>query len=179
MGSSLDLYIRCECQDEHVLLKRAHPQLEYDEGAVFARLPLLTDERYYPGDVQAFAAQLEREVIYMGFSSVSDSLQFTHCVPGKILRHLQYGCYVEQGLWEEVEGEPESWEQSAFFDPKDFKSDPTDDPDFVADRRRIFEAQRVVKNETLHMVDARESARAAAVHYRFTGWYDSWRLAAR
>ena len=175
MGSSVDLYFRCESQDEHALLKRAHPDLEYDEGALFARLALLTDERYYQGDVQTLAARVEREVIYLGFSSVSDSFQFTHCVAGKTLRHLQYGCYVEQGLWEEVEGEPESSEQSAFFNPKDFRADPSDEPDFVADRRRIFEIQRVVKNETLHMIDARESARAAAVHYRFTGWSDSWR----
>ncbi len=156
-------------------MRRVQPRLEYEQGAVFAQLPLPVDERYYPCDVQDFAAKLEREVIYMSFSSVSNSLQFTHCVPGRTLRHLQYGCYVEQGLWEEVEGEPESWEQNAFFDPNDFRSDPTDDPDFVAERKRIFNAQRVVKSETLHMVNARESARASAVHYRFTGWSDSWR----
>jgi len=171
MGSSTDLYIRCGSANELAEIRVHYPSASLDAGAKFARISVSGHARFRPADVRAIADQTQKEVIYLSFSSVTDSLQFTRCTPGTLHRHLQHGMYVEQGLWEEVEGDPEPWEPEAFFPAKMIQG--WDDPDDREQKRRmeeLYDRRFVVQGETDHLVDGRESARSAAHFYSLSGW---------
>jgi hypothetical protein len=171
MGSSADLYIRCSSDSELAEIRTRYPGVQMDVGALFAKAPVSHILRFTRQSVQAVADELCREVIYLSFSSVADSIQFTRCTPGRLHRHLQHGMYVEQSLWEEVEGDPEPWEAAAFFPATMIRG--WDDPQDLDRKLRVEELYRrrfVVQGEDDHYIDGRESARAAAHFYGLSGW---------
>src|SRR5207302_10005083 len=68
-------------------------------------------------DLRALSREFDTDVLWLGFSSVSDSFRFHHWRSGRQLRALAFGWFGEQGLWELAEGDPEPWEREALFDP--------------------------------------------------------------
>lgn len=176
MGSMTRLYIRCENESCLATILSRYPGAYIEPPSIFASTVVEPDARFTPSDGERYSRELNTETIYLAFSSVTDSLQFTHSMQGKTLRHIQYGMYVEQGIWEEVAGNPEPWESLAFFSPNSMEileDYQPDDPDY----ERISEIyrQRLIRaSETYPMIDARESARVAAKHYRLTDWLDYW-----
>jgi hypothetical protein len=123
-----------------------------------------------PTALDTLSKELDTEVIYLAFSSVCDSLQFTRSISGHNARHLQYGMQ-----WEEVMGEQEAWEAAAFFSQDLLADTPLDDPDY-ARIAEIYDNTVIRAGENYPIVDARESARAAAIHYRLTDWLDDWHV---
>jgi hypothetical protein len=173
MGSMVQLYVRCDDQTAVVQLSRRFPDASIEPPSAFASVPMVSDEPMVPAELDRISKELGTEIIYLAFSSVTDSFQFTRSISGSTVRHLQYGMYVEQGLWEEVGGSAEEWEKPAFF-TRDMPADELQDH---PDRDRIAEIYAkgtVSGGEIYPMIDARESARAAAVHYRLTDWLDNW-----
>jgi hypothetical protein len=176
MGSMTRLYIRCENESFLATIRGRYPAAHIESPSLFASTVVEPDKRFTPSDCERNSRELNTEIIYLAFSSVTDSLQFTHSIHGKTLRHIQYGMYIEQGLWEEVAGNPEPWETPAFFPPRsmeilaDYRPD---DPDY--ERLSEIYGQCLIRaSENYPMINARESARAAAKHYRLTDWLDDW-----
>jgi hypothetical protein len=171
MGSSADLYIRCHSAPELAQIRDHYPNASLDAGSHFAQASVSRGVRFAPADVRAIADRLRREVIYLCFSSVTDSLQFTRCSPGTLHRHLQHGMYVEQGLWEEVDGTPEPWEPEAFFPAQMTQGlESKEDREMKRRMEELYERRFVVQGESDHIIDGRESARAAAHFYGLSGW---------
>ncbi len=157
-------------------MRARFPAARIESPSLYVSVAAESEEHFKPSDGERISQELDAEIIYLAFSSVSDSLQFTHCVAGQTVRHLQYGMYIEQGLWEEVDGVAEPWESMAFFSEDAAEVLAVlgdDDPDYarVAD---IYEQRCIRASEIYPIVNARESARAAAVYYRLTDWLDDW-----
>lgn len=176
MGSMTRIYARCASPSLWAALRARFPQATIEPPSEFASIQPQDGSRFTPTDGEHLSAELGTETIYLAFSSASESFQFTRCQPGRTLRHIQYGMFVEQGLLEEVTGTAEAWETAAFFDRyamQAFADIGTDDPEY----ERIAEIyhQRLIRaGETYPMIDARESARAAATYYRLTDWLEDW-----
>jgi len=170
------IYLRCEDGSIPARIRDRYPKAHIESPSLFASTVVEPDERFTPSSGERISHELNTEIIYLAFSSVTDSIQFTHCTQGKTLRHIRYGMYVEQGLWEEVTGHLEPWETAAFFSPGSMETladHGPDDPDY--ERLSEVYRQRLIRVGGHHpMIDARESARAAAKHYRLTDWLDDW-----
>lgn len=174
MGSMSSLYVRCG--DDAGLLARIrseHPGAVIEAPSAFARIALQGVEDPGKAGVLDLANRYGTEVLFILFVSTTDSFAFTHCTAGRCLRHLRYGCD-EQGWWEVVEGEPEAWERQAFFDDEQQVEDIDDDDPERAEVEELFRLGRVRSGTGWPILDARESARAAAVHFRLTDWLDDW-----
>lgn len=174
MGSMTRIYARCASPSLWETVRVRFPQATIEAPSVFASIPPQDDTRFTPADGERLSAELDTDVIYLAFSSASESLQFTHCQQGSTLRHIQYGMYMEQGLLEEVAGTAEAWEAAAFFDRyalQAFADIGTDDPGYER-IAKIYQQRLIRAGETHPMIDARESARAAATFYRLTDWME-------
>lgn len=175
MGQMFRLYIKCEHESSLEMIRARYPTALIESPSLFASATVETDEYFRIEDGERISQELEAEIIYLAFSSVTDSFQFTHCMHGKTLRHLRYGMF-EQGLWEEVAGPAEPWETEAFFPDSATKFLADFDPG-NPDYERLSEiyGRRIVSVSKTHpMIDARESARTAAMYYRLTDWLDDW-----
>lgn len=163
-------YVRCG--DNVALLARLrseHAKVELELPSAFACVS--ADE----SSEDATAEMSQRygvEVILLTYSSTTDSFGFTRCVDGRCVRHLSYG-QGEEGMWEVAEGEPEPWERDAFFEEAQLQDIDQDSPHRDA-AREMFRQGHVRAGSSWPIVDAREAARAVAVHYRLTGWLEDW-----
>ena len=172
MGAMLRMYLRCDDPPALARVKQRFPTAIIEPPSVFASVDVTLEERIAPAELDRLSAELNTEIIYLAFFSVSDSLEFTRSVRGQTVRHLQYGM-AEQGQWEAVVGSAEEWEVQAFFATNILAEVAPNDPD--AQRVAEIYAQRILtRGEIWPMIDARESARVAAVHYRLTDWLDDW-----
>jgi len=122
-------------------------------------------------DLGALSRELDTDVLWLGFSSVSDSFRFHHWRSGREVRALAFGWFKEQGVWELAEGVPEPWERSAFFLPRTLAiwSEEADE-DEAQEMRRVWAAAEVRVGRIIPPIDARESARAVAKFYGLPGW---------
>ncbi len=174
MGWMSRLYVRCGA-DADLLgrLRAANPGTVIEAPSEFASVPVPDG-----GDDGAAAAlQLSRrfgaEVILLGYVSSSDAFGFAHCIEGRTLRRVQYG-WREQGSWEVVAGQPEAWEEGAFFHDSAQLDDVDEDDPEREDALAIFRERRVREGAFWPILNAREAARSAARHYRLSDWLDDW-----
>lgn len=175
MGSMSGLYVRCG--DEGDLLARVradHPGAVIEAPSAFASIPLHAGDDPGEAALRDLSSRYRTEVIFLLFVSVTDSFAFTHCADGRCLRHLRYGCDKEERWWEVVEGEPEAWERAVFFDDEQQVHDIDDDDPDKPDVEELFRLGRVRAGVGWPILDAREAARAVAVHFRLTDWLDDW-----
>ncbi|MFZ5480632.1 MAG: hypothetical protein ACOZNI_27970 [Myxococcota bacterium] len=172
MGSMARWYVRCGDDAELLArLRKQHSAAVIDAPSAFASLPAPDDVG--EAGVLEMSNRYGAEVIYLGFVSSTDSFAFTHCVDGRCVRHLRYGWAEEERWWEVVVGEPEGWERGAFFEEAQLADIDEGDPerDEIVE---LFRLGRVRAGTGWPILDAREAARAAAVHYRLTDWIDDW-----
>ena len=122
-------------------------------------------------DLHALSREFDTNVLWLGFSSPSDSFRFHHWRSGQVLRALAFGWFKEQGLWELAEGDPEPWERSAFFLPRtlDIWSEEAEEAE-AQEMKRVWAAAEVRAGRVIPPIDARESARAVAKFYGLPGW---------
>ncbi len=173
MGTMAQLYLRCESDEILDEIRRAYPEARRQLPSAFCSIAIPFDERMEAAAVRDIARRHDTEAIYLMFQSASDSFEFIRSRPGQLDRHLRYGCYVEQGIGEIADGPAEPWEAAAFFSPRALDYVDADDPDRQK-VEHIFREHLVAAGAYYPTVDARESARAAAVHYRLTDWLDDW-----
>lgn len=171
MGTLNAIYVRATGQ-RAIALREEYPTAYTEPGLEFYAVEQSQTAWTPPeAELAALSARVSADVLWLTFQSVSDSFQFLHWNSGKHVRALVYGCFVEQGLWERVEGEPEPWERGAFFDPASLKlwregADPVES----AELERIWCHAEIAIGRTVPSIDARESARAVAEFYRLPGW---------
>lgn len=122
-------------------------------------------------DLSGLSRELDTDVLWLGFCSVSDSFRFHHWRSGREVRALAFGWFKEQGLWELAEGDPEPWERSAFFLPRTLAIWSEEAKEAEAqEMRRVWAAAEVRAGRIIPPIDARESARAVAKFYGLPGW---------
>jgi len=120
------------------------------------------------------SSDLGTDVIWLSFRSVVDAFQFHHWRSGSLLRSLVFGCYGdEERTWNQVEGQPEPWERSALFDPKQLEfllTEIAQSDDEKRELERIWHREEIVPARQEPGMDARGVAWAVAKHYHFPGW---------
>jgi hypothetical protein len=173
MGTWNAFYV-CTNDDQSVSMIRASfPAAEIARGAKFAGFTLTRDEYEPPAEKLAkLSSDLGADVIWLSFQSTCDSFQFHHWRAGAVLRALVFGCYKEQGMWDTAEGQPEPWERTAFFTPREllnWREEAENDAE-KHELDRIWREGEVAPGRVVPCIDARESARAVAEHYEFPGW---------
>lgn len=169
------MYVRCG--DDAALLARIrseHPRTVIEPPSAFASIQRNPAAAMTEGAVLDFSKRYAAEVVYLLFVSSTDSFAFTHCDEGRCVRHLRYGCDREERWWEDVTGEPEPWERAALFGDEDQSKDIDDDDPQRLEVEEIFRLGRVRVETGWPILDAREAARAVAVHFRLTDWLDDW-----
>lgn len=174
MGTMSRLYIRCG-KDADLLarIRSEQPGAVIEAPSEFVSIPIPDGDVVNQTDTVELSVRYGAEVIFLGFASVTDAFAFTHCIGGQCVRHLRYGCGQEERWWEEVDGEVEAWERAAFFDDQQLEDVDEDDPE-RSDIDEMFRLARVRADTGWPILDARESARAVAMHFRLTDWLDDW-----
>ena len=154
MGTLNAIYVRATNPDTVQAIKKKYRKATTEAGSEFYWVPRSEDDFRCPEkDLAALAKQLNTDVLWLSFQSVSDSFQYHHWLGNKHLRSLEY--QITQEGWERVEGTPEPWEPAAF-----------NDAELEAGNGEPF-------------IDARETARAVGEHYILPGWIDVVRKAVR
>jgi hypothetical protein len=174
MGTMNAFYVRAESEALTAALQGAFPTAKLQTGNGFTCADLKPDDFDPPKDALAkLSVDFKTDVVWLGFQSVVDAFQFHHWQAGALVRSLVYGCYGdEERTWEEVSGQAEPWEQAAIFDAKGLASA----MEFAESERQKQELERIWRNRELvpgsfePPLDARETARAAAIFYGFPGW---------
>ncbi len=170
MGTLNAIYVRATGQ-QAVALREEYPTAYTEPGLEFYAVEQPQTAWTPPVDeLAALSARMDTDVLWISFQSAADAFRFHHWRSGKHLRALIYA-YVEQGVWERVEGDPEPWEREAFFDPASLKlwregADPVE----AEELERIWHHAEIAIGRTVPSIDARESARAVAEFYRLPGW---------
>jgi hypothetical protein len=170
MGTLNAIYVRAT-EQQCVILRAEYPTASTEPGLDFQVIEQPRTAFEPPEDaLSALSARLDTDVLWLTFQSAADAFRFHHWRGGKQLRALVYG-YVEQHLWERIEGEPQPWEREAFFDPERL----ADALEYVnkkeaAELKRIWRNEELVVGRTTPLIAAREAARSVAEFYRLPGW---------
>jgi hypothetical protein len=120
-------------------------------------------------DLVALSLHLETDVMWLSFQSVVDAFAYYHWRAGALLRALVYGCSIQERTWERIEGQPEGWEQAAFFDPETLAFI-LEDEESDEDKRRLekfWQTGELVIGQMEPYLSAKECARHVATYYRF------------
>ena len=146
MGAFLAIYVRVPVNvDLSVCLARygeafGEPNSEF-RGIVLS--PLQYDGSA-PDDLEAVSAELNTDVLLLGFCGITNRFLFHHWRAGRRLRALEYLGMDTKYEWDLDEGEPEPWEPESFG---------------------ALRAGRLVQD-----IEAHGAAELAAEFYRLPGW---------
>jgi hypothetical protein len=174
MGTWNVLYVRSNVDSTKAAVRKSFPDAKLALGHEFIGVPLPADDYGSPVcDLGKLSAEFGTDVIWLCFQSVVDAFQFRHWHNGTLVRSLVFGCYGdEERMWTEAEGQPEPWEQEAFFSPKALKialeCAPSDEAKIELER--IWREAELLPERLEPSIDARESAWKAAEFYHFPGW---------
>jgi hypothetical protein len=170
MGTLNAIYVRTT-GEQRALLRAEYPTARTERGLEFHVIEQPRTAFNPPEDeLAALSARLDTDVLWLTFQSAADAFRFHHWRSGKHLRSLVYA-YVEQCVWERVEGEPEPWEREAFFDPRQLADVLKDAKKKAAtELRRFWQKAEVAVGRTVPILAAREAARSVAEFYHLPGW---------
>ena len=144
--------------------------LRREEGLPFVEIAFGADEHRPPVELlRTSSATLRTDAIWLSFQSAVDAFQFQHWRGGKCLRELVYGAFEEERTWERVSGVAEAWEAEALFPRSALESELASGGE-GEQVLRVWALRELRAGEVLPAVDARESARAVALHYGLPGW---------
>jgi hypothetical protein len=147
MGTLNAIYVRAVNPDTVKAIKTKYRKATTEAGSEFYWIPRSEDDFRCPEkELAALAKQLNTDVLWLTFQSVSDSFAYHHWRGNKHLRSLEF--QINEEGWERVEGTREPWELAAF-----------DNAELEAGSVEPF-------------IDARETARAAGEHYALPGWIE-------
>lgn len=142
---------------------------QFEAGASFNILLGVT-YRDPDRELAKLSAKAGTDVIWLGFQSAVDAFRFHHWKKGAHLRTLIYG-FTEERVWETVAGTREPWERDAIFKPEQLhrllkRVDAAKHPQL----ERLWRNAELAPNQSIPFLDARETARSVAEHYRLPGW---------
>lgn len=164
MGTLASLHVLCRNAADLESLRKTYPRAHIATLPGFAAIELPPGDPFDGHELDRLS-RTSGEAIFLGFSSTSNAFAFTRSVEGQTRRHLRFGYCQEEGLWEEVSGDPEPWEDAAFFEGADPELQAVDEQ-----AEEIYRLRVVRAGEFSPWVDAREAARVVADHYRLPGW---------
>jgi hypothetical protein len=170
MGTLNAIYVRAT-EQQRLVLRKEYPRAKTERGLDFFVIEQPRTAFNPPEDeLAALSARLDTDVLWITYQSAADAFAFHHWRSGKHLRSLVYG-YVEQFVWERVEGAPEQWERDAFFDPRRL-ADALEgaSPKEATELRRIWREGELVVGRNVPTIAAWDAAHAVAEHYRLPGW---------
>jgi hypothetical protein len=130
--------------------------------------------------LQRLSKELQAQVIWLAFQKQVDAFAYTRWENGIMFRRLAFGCYEKERAWEQVDGEPESWEASAIFDERrlERRFSQTDrpggelsySPDGKEELRQLWKARHLMVDSEEPNINGRDVAEAVAIEYRLPGW---------
>lgn len=175
MGSWAGLMIRCGDDASLARVRARFTTARHGDKWPFAVVSIDGTQRKHPADVAALSAELDAEVILLVFTSVTDSIQYTRSVGGRVARHLQYGMWEEQGIWESVEGTPEPWERDGFYGSVDLEEMLELEEPAKHDEYRAMAAEgKLVVGLDFPRFDVRDVANVIADHHGLPQFETDW-----
>jgi hypothetical protein len=170
MGTLNAIYVRAT-EQQSAILRATYPTAYTERGSEFYVIEQARTAFTPPEDQLAdLSANLGTDVLWLTSQTNSDAFRFHHWRAGKQLRALVYG-YIEQFVWEAVEGEPEPWEREAFFDPRQLKDALKGATrKEAAELKRIWREAELAVGRTTPSIAAGEAAESVAEFYRLPGW---------
>jgi hypothetical protein len=162
-------YIRKQATDDETrsAILRLYPKAAVLDFTNFLGGILSSGDIEPPEDkLSALSAQLATDVIWIGYSTVTESFLFHHWRTGSVLRVLYYGC-AKEGTWDRVEGQPEPWECEYFWDEESLESQlesaKTDDE--RQELRKLWKDGLIIKGETIPSAGSDVAGEAVMSHY--------------
>jgi hypothetical protein len=174
MGTLNAVYVRANGASIEAAVRKIFPTATIEAGQGFTGFILANDTFEPPhDDLCNLSEEFGTDVIWLSFQSVVDAFQFHHWHEGSLLRSLVYGCYGdEERTWNQVDGDPETWEGAALFDPEGLKISLkyVQSDDEKRELERIWQEEELVPDRNEPIIDARETARKVARFYDLPGW---------
>lgn len=179
MGTLNAFYVRKVTDDADSAIRALFPSAVMTSNSQFIGVVLDNQAETPVHELMALSARLETDVMWLSFQSVVDAFEYYRWNSGVLLRALVYGCYTQERTWERIEGQPEAWEQAAFFDPEDLAllldDEDDDDEDRLSDAEkqrleRFWQAGELIVGETIPILGAKRCALHVATHYQLPGW---------
>lgn len=174
MGTMNAFYVRAETEGLTAAIQKSFPAAELSTGNGFTSTILPNDQYEPPKDALAqLSSDFNTDVMWLGFQSVVDAFNFQHWQNGSLLRSLVYGCHEEERTWEVAEGQPEPWEEEAFFAPNHLKflvGEIAKNEEEKSQYERIWQNRELVQGRNEPMVSSKAVAWVVARHYNFPGW---------
>lgn len=172
MGTLNTFYVRKVTDDVISAVRIAFSSAETTTTAEFIGVMLSSCASVPELDLVALSLRFETDVIWLSFQSVVDAFEYYHWHTGTQLRALVYGSSDQERIWERIEGQPEEWEKSAFFDRKNLAF-LLEDEESDEERRRLekfWQIGELVIGRTEPYLNARECARHVVAYYQLPGW---------
>lgn len=171
MGTLNAIYVRAPEPAKAAVVRAKHATAFTEPGSAFYAVEQAGFEPP-EAELARLSAELDTDVLWLGFQSVVDAFQFHRWRSGRHLRALVFGCHgPEERTWERADGEPEAWERAAIFDPEHLAHAlKYASGDEAEELRRIWREAEITPGRMEPNIDAREVARAAAEFYRLPGW---------
>lgn len=174
MGSMNDFFIRKITHEAINAVRATFSPAEVITNSEYIRV---LDATLQEKELAELSLQLETDVIWLSYHSITDWFEYYHWQAGKLVRALGYGLYKER-TWERIEGLSEAWEREFFFDPDDLALLVDDDEDDEEDKLSDQEKQRLeqfwqtgelVIGEHIPVLSAQRCAFYIANYYQFPG----------
>jgi hypothetical protein len=138
----------------------------------FVRVTLDTHTKFREQELMELSSRLETDVMWLSYHSVTDGFKYYHWQAGKLLRGLVYGD-PEERTWGRIEGQPEAWEQSTFFDPEFLAfllEDEGETPEEKRQLEQFWQKGELVLGRMEPYLSAQDCAFSVVSYYRFPGW---------
>src|SRR5258708_31103695 len=172
MGSMNAFFVRKVTDDAISAVGAMFSSAEIKTNSEFIGVTLDIYAKTPEQNLMELSSRLETDVMWLGCQSVVDCFEYYHWQAGKLLRTLVYGCYTQERSWERIEGQPEAWEQAAFFDPG-FLAFILEDEESDEEKQRLeqfWQTGELVLGRMEPYLSARNCAHHVAAYYRFPGW---------
>jgi hypothetical protein len=174
MGTLFAIHVRARESAGLAARLARHGKLLTDDSSQFATVELNRFDGPTEDDLAELASlssDLETDVLWVGYSSVSDAFRYHHWQLGQSVRSLAYGWFDTIGIWDFAEGTPEPWEQPTFFHPSalDYWIIPEEE-DERAVLRHILITGEIRAGLKLPSVDVRVAARMIGEEFGLLGW---------
>lgn len=172
MGTSIAFYVRNKGESVVPAISEKFPSAKVEVGSEFIGVSLGDNAFEPPADrLTELSSFLNTDVIWLSFQSTVDAFEFHHWSGGTALRSLVFGCYQEERTWERANGQPEPWEQEAFFSEKALGFElKYADAGKKQELQRIWREAELLPGRTEPNLDSREAAWKVAEYYHFPGW---------
>ena len=171
MGYMNAFYVRAADAGRIDSIRAAYPTAYTEAGSEFLAVEKDIDADLSMGmELRRLSDELQTEVIWIQFSSVTDSFMYIHWNRGEQIRTLIFGFSESERQWERVEGSSQPWESEVIFGDREGALRFIEDGAERQTIKAVFEGHLIEVGSVYPQLDARETARGVADFYRLPGW---------